>query len=86
MKPAQRLLHLRDQHQRAPLRRLDPVIEIAIGTQPAGHQLTVVEWQLSRNMQQAVGFHRRYIGRDRGRRLGQGQAEFGELGIDAIGH
>src|SRR3546814_15602880 len=71
VEPAERRLHLRDQHQRAALRCALAVIEIAIGAEPAGHQRAVVEGKLARNVEQPAR-------RDGGNLGGDGGGGFGK--------
>src|SRR3546814_540537 len=56
---AQRLLHLCDQHHTAGARRLLTIVDVAVFTETAGHELPFVERKLARNMEQHSGFHDR---------------------------
>src|SRR3546814_16219715 len=85
VEPAERRLHLRDQHQRAALRCAIAVIEIAIGAEPAGHQRAVVEGKLARNVEQPARRDGGNIGGDGGGGFGKRELKLEQLAVDSIG-
>ena len=84
---AERLLHLREQHQ--PRSARPPRVPCATSrSSPSRPMISEpsVERQLPGNVEQPAGLDRRHIGRDRRGGFGQGDAELGEAGVDAVGH
>ena len=81
---AERRLDLRQQHDAAAPGGGDPAVEVHVLAEPAFDQAAVLgEADLARDVEQPAELDRRDIGRDRGRGLGQGDADFGEALFDA---
>ncbi len=76
VEPAQRLVDLRDDHDRAGARRLLAIFDVLVLAEPAGEDPALrIERKLSGQIEQAAGFHGGDISGDGGGGLRQGDAK-----------